>query len=64
MSTLRQVIDKSVEVRDKSLRVEELVEKRLALQGQLAPINVALIDARAARDAAVDELKVLVGELE
>ncbi len=64
MATLREVIEKSVEVRDKSLRVDELQEQRTALQGRLANVNALLTDARAARDAAVAELKTLVGELQ
>lgn len=63
MSTLRQVIEKSTEVKAVSERVEELAAQKSALQAQLGTLNSTLAERTLTRNNLINELKALITAL-
>ena len=63
MSTLKQVINKSTEVKVVDERIDELQAQKTAIQSQLGTINSTLDERRTARDALVLELRALIAAL-
>jgi uncharacterized coiled-coil DUF342 family protein len=60
---LKDVINKSVEVKQVADEIDELVAKKDTLQKQVTTLTASIVEKRTTRDALVTELKALVAAL-